>query len=80
MREALRLAPTAPARGVIVLEDTHLANGKYFVKAGTPIVVNTWVYQKDPKVWGDDVRGNHFSSVRFLMQLYRPMSSALREC
>ncbi|KAF9075533.1 fatty acid hydroxylase [Rhodocollybia butyracea] len=53
IRETLRLTPTAPMRGVTPREDTVLAN-KYFVKAGQPLVLNAWVFQKDPKVWGED--------------------------
>ncbi|KAE9403346.1 cytochrome P450 [Gymnopus androsaceus JB14] len=59
MRETLRLAPTAPMRTVTALEDTHLANGKYFIKSGSLLAVNTWVYQKDPKVWGEDAHEFH---------------------
>ena len=55
MRETLRLTPTAPGRGLAAIEDTTLGNGKYFIKAGQPMYVLTWVYQKDPSVWGEDV-------------------------
>ncbi|KAE9393363.1 cytochrome P450 [Gymnopus androsaceus JB14] len=64
MRETLRLAPTAPIRTTVALEDTCLANGKYFIKGGSTLFVNAWVYQKDPKVWGKDA--NEFHPERML--------------
>ncbi|KAJ7501738.1 fatty acid hydroxylase [Mycena galericulata] len=54
MRESLRLTPTAPKRGVTPLEDTTLGGGKYFVKAGTPIILQVWNMHRDPAVWGED--------------------------
>ncbi|KAJ7636254.1 bifunctional P-450/NADPH-P450 reductase [Roridomyces roridus] len=54
MYESLRLTPTAPKRGVTALEDTTLGGGKYFVKAGTPIILQVWNMHRDPAVWGDD--------------------------
>lgn len=54
MRESLRLAPTAPARGVVPLRDTVLG-GKYAVKEGASLIVNAYSAHRDPKVWGDDV-------------------------
>ncbi|KAF8998906.1 cytochrome P450 oxidoreductase OrdA-like protein [Hymenopellis radicata] len=56
MRESLRLCPAAPARGAAAKEDTTIGNGKYFVKAGVPLVIQQWVMQRDPKVWGDDAQ------------------------
>ncbi|KAF8829479.1 hypothetical protein HHX47_DHR3000960 [Lentinula edodes] len=92
IRETLRLAPTAPMRMVKSLEDTYLAKGKYFVKAGSSLIVNTWVYQKDPKVWGEDTGnskhfrpspGNQyvfsFSSMVDLMKIFgQPADNAAR--
>ncbi|KAI0354818.1 cytochrome P450 [Trametes cingulata] len=54
MRETLRLSPTAPARTVSPFEDTTIG-GKYFIKKGESIIVNTYDCQRDPKVWGIDV-------------------------
>ncbi|KAJ7870739.1 fatty acid hydroxylase [Mycena olivaceomarginata] len=54
MRETLRLTPTAGKRGVTPLEDTTLGGGKYFVKAGTTILVHVWNMHRDPLVWGED--------------------------
>ncbi|KAK7038997.1 hypothetical protein VNI00_010389 [Paramarasmius palmivorus] len=54
MRETLRLAPTAPIRVVTPVEDTTLLNGKYFIKAGTPLALQAWVAHRDPAVWGED--------------------------
>ncbi|KAK1223348.1 hypothetical protein PQX77_013780 [Marasmius sp. AFHP31] len=64
MRETLRLAPTAPARAVTALEDTTLLNGKYFVKAGTPLTILTWNMHRDPAVWGEDA--NEFRPERMM--------------
>jgi cytochrome P450/NADPH-cytochrome P450 reductase len=55
MREAMRLQPTAPIRGVEPLEDATLGGGKYFVKKGQTMLVMTSIFQRDPKVWGEDV-------------------------
>jgi cytochrome P450 / NADPH-cytochrome P450 reductase len=52
----MRLFPPATARGVVPIEDTTLMNGKYAVKKGSVLVVQTICAQRDPKVWGDDVR------------------------
>ena len=54
MRESLRLGPTAPARGVTAAEDTVIG-GKYAIKKGTLVIVNTYPMHRDPKVWGEDV-------------------------
>ncbi|KAJ6505385.1 fatty acid hydroxylase [Mycena sanguinolenta] len=54
MRETLRLTPTAGKRGVTPLQDTTLGGGKYFVKAGTTILVHVWNMHRDPLVWGED--------------------------
>jgi cytochrome P450/NADPH-cytochrome P450 reductase len=55
MRETLRLTPTAAKRGVTPLQDTTLGGGKYFVKAGTIILVHVWNMHRDTLVWGEDV-------------------------
>ncbi|KAK7065087.1 fatty acid hydroxylase [Favolaschia claudopus] len=55
MRETLRLTPTASKRGVTPLQDTTLGGGKYFVKAGTTMLVHVWNMHRDPLVWGEDV-------------------------
>jgi cytochrome P450/NADPH-cytochrome P450 reductase len=54
MRETLRLSPTAPTRSVTPLKDTTLGGGKYTVKAGHTIIIQTFTMQVDPLVWGDD--------------------------
>ncbi|KAH8824605.1 fatty acid hydroxylase [Flagelloscypha sp. PMI_526] len=54
MRETLRLFPPASMRTVVPLEDTTLANGKYAVKKGSMVVLNSSEMQRDPLVWGDD--------------------------
>lgn len=55
MRETLRLAPTAPARTVEPLGATTLGDGKYDVDSGVTVAIHTWIMQKDPAVWGEDV-------------------------
>jgi cytochrome P450 / NADPH-cytochrome P450 reductase len=54
MRETLRIHPTATARSCAPSNDVILG-GKYAVKAGTIILVNTFDVHRDPLVWGDDV-------------------------
>ncbi|KAJ7181531.1 fatty acid hydroxylase [Mycena crocata] len=54
MRETLRLTPTTSKRGVTPIQDTTLGGGKYFVKAGTTILVHVWNMHRDPLVWGED--------------------------
>ncbi|KIK61041.1 hypothetical protein GYMLUDRAFT_43136 [Collybiopsis luxurians FD-317 M1] len=86
IRETLRLTPTAPMRVVIPVEDTHLGNGKYFVKAGSSLVINTWVYQKDPKVWGEDAgefRPERMMDGKFEAlppQAWQPFGFGMRGC
>ncbi|KAG7449852.1 fatty acid hydroxylase [Guyanagaster necrorhizus] len=53
MRESLRLGPTASSRSAAPIEDTTLG-GKYFVKAGNSITIQTYLMHRDPKVWGED--------------------------
>lgn len=55
MREALRLAPPAPFRGITPLEDTTLKNGTYAVNKDQAILINVYASQRDPNVWGEDV-------------------------
>ncbi len=55
MRESLRLGPTASSRTAAPIEDTTLGGGKYFVKAGSSLTIQTYVMHRDPKVWGEDV-------------------------
>ncbi|KAJ6522368.1 fatty acid hydroxylase [Mycena vulgaris] len=54
MRETLRLAATAPMRSTTPLEDVTIGGGKYEIKKGTNIVIQTWELHRDPKIWGDD--------------------------
>ncbi|KAK7438635.1 hypothetical protein VKT23_017968 [Stygiomarasmius scandens] len=63
MRETLRLAPTAPARTVTPVEDVVLG-GKFFIKAGTSVMIQSWMSQRDPAVWGEDA--NEFRPERML--------------
>lgn len=86
MRETLRLAATAPMRSTTPIADTTLGGGKYAVKKGTAIVIQTWELHRDPAVWGDDVRSSSFSNSRSFVMLmgnlyrYRPTSSGLSGC
>ncbi|KAJ7579319.1 fatty acid hydroxylase [Mycena floridula] len=54
MRETMRLCPPAPARTTAAIEDTTIGGGKYALKAGATIVVQNYIAQRDPKVWGED--------------------------
>ena len=56
MRETLRLYPSAPQRMVAPLEDTVIG-GKYAVEKGVTIVISSYTMHRDPKIWGEDVRG-----------------------
>ncbi|KAJ7740485.1 fatty acid hydroxylase [Mycena maculata] len=54
MHEALRLAPTAPMRSTMSLEDTTIGGGKYAIKKGAGIAISVWSMHRDPAVWGED--------------------------
>lgn len=56
LRETMRLSPTAPMRTVRPFEDITIGDGKYFVPKDYTVVINTIVAQRDPAVWGEDVR------------------------
>ena len=55
LRETLRLAPSAPKRGVVALEDTVIG-GEYAFKANVPMVLHVSMSMRDPSVYGEDVR------------------------
>ncbi|KAJ7692444.1 cytochrome P450 [Mycena rosella] len=86
MRETLRLTPTASKRGITPIHDTTLGGGKYFVKAGTPILVQVWNMHRDPLVWGEDAE--EFRPERMLdgkfealpPQAWQPFGFGLRGC
>jgi cytochrome P450/NADPH-cytochrome P450 reductase len=85
MRETLRLAATAPMRSTTPIADTTLGGGKYAVKKGTAIVIQTWELHRDPAVWGDDVRSSFSNSLSFVMLMrnlhrHRPTSFGLSGC
>lgn len=85
MRESLRLQPPFP-HNVTALEDTTIGGGKYAVKAGAPIVVQNWVAQRDPAVWGDDAE--EYKPERMLdgkfealpPNAWQPFGSGVRAC
>lgn len=56
-----------PMRPMRPREDTVIGGGKYFIDANTTVVVNGWTVMRDPKVWGDDVRGKNFCLVFLTM-------------
>ena len=62
MRESLRLAPTAPGRMVSPIQDTTLQDGRYAIAKDTLVFCNLYKAQRDPKVWGDDVRAGTTSN------------------
>jgi cytochrome P450/NADPH-cytochrome P450 reductase len=55
IREAMRLYPPASARAVVPIEDTTIGNGKYAMKKGSILVVQTICAQRDTRVYGEDV-------------------------
>jgi cytochrome P450/NADPH-cytochrome P450 reductase len=58
--KSMRLYPPATARGVVPHEDTTLCNGKYAVKAGQIIGIQSMITQRDTTVFGEDVSGRYF--------------------
>jgi cytochrome P450 len=58
LREALRLSPPIPGRGVVSNEDTTLRKGKYAVEKDQLIIILQSLAHRDPEVWGEDVRPN----------------------
>lgn len=55
MREALRLAPTAPLRSTSPYEETVIGNGKYVLEKDARVLCGIYMIQRDPRVWGEDV-------------------------
>ena len=60
MREILRFRPPAPARAVHCLEPTTIGNGKYALIPNDHITIDAVSTNRDPAVWGDDVRSSRF--------------------
>jgi cytochrome P450/NADPH-cytochrome P450 reductase len=56
LREVLRLHPPAVARFVHCLEPTTIGNGKYALTPDDHILLNSISTNRDPTVWGDNVR------------------------
>jgi cytochrome P450/NADPH-cytochrome P450 reductase len=54
LKEALRLNSTAPAWTVTPIKDEVLADGKYAVREGQPIMIILDSLHRDPAVWGED--------------------------
>ena len=62
LRETLRTQPPTVARFVRCLELTTIGNGKYAVTPEDRIILNNISTNRDPAVWGDEVRPSHFPS------------------
>ena len=60
MREILRFRPPAQSRFVHCLEPTTIGNGKYALTPDDHIMLNVASTNRDPAVWGDDVRPSLF--------------------
>lgn len=60
LKEILRAHPPAPARAVRCLEPTTIGNGKYAITPDDNILINAVSVNRDPAVWGDDVRPSCF--------------------
>lgn len=81
LRETLRFRPPASTRSVSPAEDTTIGNGKYAVTPGDIILVNVTQVQRDPEIWGDDVRPFKFCLVRVdANACIRDISSNPSEC
>lgn len=77
LRESLRLSPTVPSIGVAAKEDTVIG-GKYYVKAGTPIVALFPMIHRDPSVYGDDA--GEFRPTRMLDDEFDRRNKAFPNC
>ena len=60
MREVLRIHPPGVTRTVHCLEPTTIGNGKYAITPDDDIVISVASTNRDPAIWGDDVRPSHF--------------------
>ena len=56
LRETLRIHPPGAGRIVRCLEPTTIGNGKYAITPGERIFIHVGSTNRDPTVWGDDVR------------------------
>ncbi|OAK94348.1 cytochrome P450 [Phaeosphaeriaceae sp. SRC1lsM3a] len=88
LRESLRLSPTAPSIGLTAKEDTVL-DGKYPVKAGSPIVALFPMIHRDPIAYGEDAE--EFRPERMLDEefdrrnkefpnCWKPFGNGMRAC
>ena len=68
LRETLRVHPPVVVRTVRCLEPTTIGNGKYAVTPDDKITINVISANRDPAVWGDDVRPSRFLSSSWLMR------------
>nr|WAW38267.1 CYP82BA1 [Plumbago zeylanica] len=65
IKETMRLYPAGPLSAPREsVEDITLLNGRYYVRAGTRLLVNLHKIQRDPRVWGTDAE--KFCPERFL--------------
>lgn len=62
LRETLRIYPSAVGRVVCSSEPTIIGNGKYAITPDDRIVIDIVSTNRDPAVWGDDVRPSQFPS------------------
>ena len=69
MREVLRIHPPSVTRTVHCLEPTTIGNGKYAITPDDNLVINVAFTNRDPAVWGDDVRPSHFPRPPRLIRL-----------
>ena len=56
LREVLRFHPPAAARFSHCLEPTTIGKGRYALTPDDHILINSISTNRDPAVWGDDVR------------------------
>ena len=62
MREILRFRPPASSRFVHCVEPTTIGNGKYAITPDDHIMISAVATNRDPAVWGDDVRSSRLPS------------------
>jgi cytochrome P450/NADPH-cytochrome P450 reductase len=88
LRESLRLSPTAPIISLTAKEDTVL-DGKYPVKAGSPIIALFSMIHRDPACYGNDA--DEFRPERLLdaeferrnkefPNCWKPFGNGMRAC
>ncbi|KAF1911690.1 cytochrome P450 [Ampelomyces quisqualis] len=77
LRESLRLSPTAPSISLTAKEDTVL-DGKYPVKAGSPLAALLPMIHRDPVAYGEDAE--EFRPERMLDEEFERRNKQFPNC